>query len=90
MIQYEKFGGDGNEAAYDGCAGDGRHSRSRGEAFARAFGPRFAAEVRAGEYDTCDGHVPPALPISRGTLTRFVLTEIERIQFVHTVVGISA
>jgi len=51
--------------------------------------PRLTADGRAGEYHTCAGHAPPALSISRGTLARFVLTEVEQNQFVQTVVGIS-
>ncbi len=52
--------------------------------------PRLTAGGRVGEYRTRAGHAPPALSISRGSLARFVLTEVERNQFVQTVVGISA
>jgi putative NADH-flavin reductase len=52
--------------------------------------PRLTADGRAGEYHVRPGHVPPARSISRGTLARFVLTEVERNQFLRTVVGISA
>jgi len=52
--------------------------------------PRLTGDGRSGEYRVRAEHAPPAMSISRGSLARFVLEEIERDQYIRTVVGVSA